>query len=113
MARDLTSSRLLFHGALITPHNPYLIKYLPQALIYIENGIIQWIEEDMPNDARVEAVLTRCGLQKVTVVKLQRGEFLLPGFVDTHTVCKRFLTLHRINTLPNPLSTTAARPAVP
>ena len=77
---------LIFHGALITTQSPFLIKYLPHALIYIQSGIIQWIEEDVANDAQLEEVLTARGLQESNVVKLQRSEFLLPGFVDTHTV---------------------------
>ncbi|KAF8513533.1 hypothetical protein JB92DRAFT_2721118 [Gautieria morchelliformis] len=95
MARDLTASSFIFHGALITPQDPYVIKYLPHALICIEDGIIQWIEEDIPTDAHVEAVLSARGLQKLNLVKLQRGEFLLPGFVDTHTHAPQFPNLGR------------------
>lgn len=87
MARDLSASRLIFHGPLITPQSPYLTQYLPHALICIENGIIQWIEEDIITDEQSDAALAARGLQGSDIIKLQRAEFLLPGFVDTHTVC--------------------------
>ena len=86
MTRDLTASPLIFHGALITSQSPFLIKYIPHALIYIQNGIIQWIEEGVAHDTQLEAALMAHGLQESNVVKLQRGEFLLPGLIDTHTV---------------------------
>lgn len=86
MARDSTTSSLVFYGALITSQSPYLIKYLPHALICVEKGIIQWMEEDI-SDAQLHAALSSRGLQESSVVRLQRGKFLIPGFIDTHTVC--------------------------
>ena len=86
MSRDLTNSPLIFYGALVTTQSPFLIKYLPRALMFIQNGIIQWIEEDVGHDAPLEAVLKTRRLEGSKVIKLRRGEFLVPGFVDTHTV---------------------------
>ncbi|KAF8591635.1 Metallo-dependent hydrolase [Ramaria rubella] len=86
---------LIFYGALITPESPRSIKYLPRAMISVYEGIIEWIEEDVANDTRLDAILTARGVQEKNITRLQRGEFLLPGFIDTHTHAPQFPNLGR------------------
>lgn len=79
-------SPLLIHGPIVTPRTPHSATYLPNALIYIDHGIIKWIEEEVVGDSHMEDILGRQALQELNIFKLRKGEFLMPGFIDTHTV---------------------------
>ncbi|GJJ13807.1 hypothetical protein Clacol_008064 [Clathrus columnatus] len=87
---------LVIYGSLITPQDPYVASYLPQALLYIENGIIQWMEEQVePHE--LSSVMSAHGLEEedIDIIRLQRGQFLMPGFIDTHTHAPQFPNLGR------------------
>ncbi|KAI9057926.1 guanine deaminase [Trametes sanguinea] len=78
----------LFYGALITPVSLTEHRTLPHALLAVsrETGDIAWVEDDVPASA-LQDVLVRRGmlsLEDVDLVELKLGEFLMPGFVDTH-----------------------------
>ena len=81
----------VFYGSLITPTAASLSSYsaFPKALLCVshDTGIIQWIEEDVPSHA-VQEALAKYGIvgEDIQLVELKTGEFLLPGFIDTHTV---------------------------
>ena len=80
----------LFYGALITPDALTQYRALPHALLCVaDDGEIAWREDDVPAGALQDA-LAKYGLvlgdPGVDLVELQLGEFLVPGFVDTHTV---------------------------
>jgi guanine deaminase len=64
------------------------LEHVPTALICVgETGIIEWTEKDISADG-IEGVLADHGLRigDVEVVTIGEGG-LVPGLVDTHTVC--------------------------
>ena len=79
----------VFYGALITPTSLTAYRALPRALLSVsrETGNIEWIEDDVPAGA-LQEVLARHGVlsEAVDIVELKHGEFLMPGFIDTHIV---------------------------
>ncbi|KZT26374.1 Metallo-dependent hydrolase [Neolentinus lepideus HHB14362 ss-1] len=77
----------VFRGAIINPVDLHHYQALPQALICIDTyGDIAWIEEHV-SDALVQDIMARRGLLEsdVDFVQLEKSEFLIPGFIDTHT----------------------------
>ncbi|KAI0333516.1 guanine deaminase, partial [Cubamyces sp. BRFM 1775] len=81
------STLQLFYGALITPVSLTSYRALPHALLAVarDTGDIAWIEDDVPAGA-LQDVLARHGVlaEEVDIVELKLGEFLMPGFIDTH-----------------------------
>ena len=80
----------IFYGALITPTTLTEYRALPRALLSVSRatGDIEWIEDDVAA-GEVQSVLARHGAASDSVdvvVYLKLGEFLMPGFVDTHIV---------------------------
>ncbi|KAI8989696.1 guanine deaminase [Trametes punicea] len=78
----------IFYGALITPTSLTEYRALPHALLAVspETGDIEWVEDDVPSGA-LQDVLARHGifaLEDIDLVELKLGEFLMPGFIDTH-----------------------------
>ncbi|PIL24226.1 hypothetical protein GSI_13979 [Ganoderma sinense ZZ0214-1] len=76
-----------FYGALITPTTLTEYRALPRALLSVSRatGDIEWLEDDVAA-GEVQDVIARHGAasESVDVVRLKLGEFLIPGFVDTH-----------------------------
>lgn len=77
---------VVFFGPLITPRNPYHCQYLPRALLYVKDGIIQWLEEDVAMEDLSNLLITHGLEQDSDIIRLAHGQFLMPGFIDTHTV---------------------------
>ena len=79
----------IFYGALVSPCSLKSYLALPHALLAVSKttGRIAWVEEDVPSSA-LHAVLAKRDVKhhEIELVKLKHGEFLLPGFIDTHTV---------------------------
>ena len=81
----------VFYGALITPTSLTEYRALPRALLSVSRstGDIEWIEDDVAT-ADLQDVLARHGhgaaSGNVDIIELKLGEFLIPGFVDTHIV---------------------------
>lgn len=79
----------LFYGALITPDALTTYRALPHALLcFTDDGKIAWREDEVPPGAPQD-VLAKHGLvddPDVSIVELKLSEFLMPGFVNTHTV---------------------------
>jgi N-acetylglucosamine-6-phosphate deacetylase len=48
-------------------------------------GVIEWVEKDI-GDEEVDRVLADHDLTDVEVIKINQGG-LVPGLIDTHTVC--------------------------
>lgn len=90
LGRQLDMSTV-FYGALVTPTSGSLSTYLaaPKAALCVshDTGTIAWIEEDVHPSA-FQDVMAKHGLvgEDISIVELKTGEFLLPGFIDTHTV---------------------------
>jgi guanine deaminase len=76
----------IFYGPLVNPTSISSYQALPNCLLAVgPSGDIEWIEEDVHRSA-LQAALARHESLDVPLVILQYGEFILPGFVDTHTV---------------------------
>lgn len=88
-------SPTVYYGPLVNPKNLHEYQALPHALLGVSSaGIIEWIEPDVPDSSVLQDVLVKHGytsVEDVKIVELRRGEFLLPGFIDTHTV-RAYLT---------------------
>ncbi|EMD38285.1 hypothetical protein CERSUDRAFT_113456 [Gelatoporia subvermispora B] len=79
-------SSTVFYGAVISPTSLTTYLALPHALLSVSTaGEIEWLEHDVPA-SQLQDVLARHGiLSDVDLVEIRKGEFLMPGFVDTHT----------------------------
>lgn len=79
----------IFYGALVSPTSLSSYIAAPHALLAVSksSGRIEWVEEDVPADA-LQDTLAKHGIvvEDVDLIELKHGEFLLPGFIDTHTV---------------------------
>lgn len=66
------------------------LQCLARALLAVnEDGAIDWIMDDVDPASLQEAALSKgwsLDDPSVDFVELSEGEFLCPGFVDTHTV---------------------------
>lgn len=84
---------LLITGAVISPIDQRSYNVFPNALIYVgKDGVIEAIQETVQVGAQtapgdIEAFLQDVGHSgELEMLHLTRGEFLIPGFIDTHTV---------------------------
>lgn len=78
----------IFYGAVINPRTLTSYDALPNCLIAVSLvGEIEWMEEDVI-DTMVSEVLFRRNLADAEVTTLNHGEFIMPGFIDTHTVSR-------------------------
>ena len=79
----------VFYGALVSPRTLSAHTVSPRALLCVAHtsGNIAWVEHDVHPSA-LQDVLAKHGLQldDVEFIELQHGEFLMPGFIDTHLV---------------------------
>ncbi|TFY57198.1 hypothetical protein EVG20_g8634 [Dentipellis fragilis] len=75
----------VFYGAVINPQTLTAYQALPNCLLSVGfDGNIDWLEEDVP-EYLLQEVLSRHGSSDADIITLKHGEFLMPGFVDTHT----------------------------
>lgn len=87
------SSNTLFYGSFVHSASLTELEYLVEALVYVSNGTIAWIEKDVDGSQLQEAAL-RHGLNLedssasagFTFLQLDDSEFICPGLIDTHTV---------------------------
>lgn len=78
---------LVIYGPIVNPRSISCFQALPRCLLLVGTlGEIVWIEEDV-QESTLDEVLTLKGSLDLPLIRLKHGEFLLPGFVDTHTVC--------------------------
>lgn len=79
----------VFYGALITPVSLREYRTLSHALLAVarDTGDIAWVEDDVHTSA-LQNTLARHGLttEDVDLIELKLGDFLMPGFIDTHIV---------------------------
>ena len=88
----MSGSRQLFYGPVISPQTLTSYDAFPRCLLAVgETGNIEWIVEDVAQDA-LEELVRQKGWAGADFVQLRDGEFLLPGFVDTHTVRSSLLS---------------------
>ncbi|KAF8275054.1 Metallo-dependent hydrolase [Lactarius quietus] len=78
------SEPAVFYGPIVNPNSTSSFRLLPNALLAVAaSGEVDWIEENVPPGS-VQDVLARHGSLTKPIV-LEYGQFILPGFVDTHT----------------------------
>lgn len=95
---DLHHGRIVFYGAVVSPVSLTLHSTLPHCLLSIASGKIEWRIDNIPRH-KIQEILERRGLVGVDVVYLKDREFLVPGFIDTHTVM-RHLVLMELSDCP-------------
>lgn len=82
----MSETGTIFYGPVVNPKSLSAFQALPRCLLAVgPSGDINWIEEDVPESA-LQNVLAQHGSLDIPLVSLRHGEFVLPGFVDTHTV---------------------------
>lgn len=75
----------IYYGPVITPESLTEYKALPKCLLSVgPSGNIDWIVEHVPEHLLQDA-LAQKGFIDAEVNALKTGEFLVPGFIDTHT----------------------------
>ncbi|POY72527.1 hypothetical protein BMF94_4353 [Rhodotorula taiwanensis] len=89
------STKRAFYGTLVHSLSLTEIEYLEDALLGVdERGTIAFLEKSVQQDqvdARLQAHGWAAG--EVQVIEMQRGEFLMPGLIDTHTHAPQYLNL--------------------
>lgn len=89
-----SETRSIFYGPLVNPNSLASFQALPRCLLAIgSSGHIDWIEEDV-HESALQNVLAQHASLEARLVNLRHGEFILPGFVDTHTV--RILLIEKL-----------------
>ncbi|KWU44150.1 Metallo-dependent hydrolase [Rhodotorula sp. JG-1b] len=86
----------VFHGTLIHSLSLTEIEYLENALLGVdEHGVIAFLDNAVSSAADVDQRLEAHGWsrQDAQVVEMKRGEFLMPGLIDTHTHAPQYLNL--------------------
>ena len=85
MSRTITQAAV-FYGSIVNPKSTSAFLLLPNTLLAVAaSGNIDWIEENV-HPSSVQDVLARHDSLNTPLISLKYGEFILPGFVDTHTV---------------------------
>ncbi|KAF9500518.1 Metallo-dependent hydrolase [Pleurotus eryngii] len=75
----------IYYGAVVNPQSLTSYQALARCLLAVSSeGTIDWIVDDV-DDSMVQEVMSQKGCVDAEVVPLREGEFLMPGFVDTHT----------------------------
>ncbi|KAI0062304.1 guanine deaminase [Artomyces pyxidatus] len=75
----------VFYGAVISPETLSEYQAYPHSLLCVNtSGNINWIVEDVV-DSAVQDLLSQYGALEADFIELKHGEFIMPGFVDTHT----------------------------
>lgn len=88
----MTTPSIIYYGAVINPESLTSFKALPRCLFLVNgHGYIDWIVDDVES-SDLQNVLASKGLIDVDVHELRNGEFIMPGFVDTHTVSRQTLS---------------------
>jgi len=75
----------VYHGAVINPRTLTSYDAFPNCLLAVSPaGEIEWIVEDVA-DSMVQEIMSQKGCLDAEVISLKLGEFIIPGFIDTHT----------------------------
>lgn len=76
----------VYYGSVINPETLTSYETLSNCLLAVgPTGIIDWIARDVV-DSMVQETMAQYGYADVKVLVLKQGEFIMPGFIDTHTV---------------------------
>ncbi|KIY63053.1 guanine deaminase [Cylindrobasidium torrendii FP15055 ss-10] len=87
------STPVVYYGSVVNPKALDVYDALPRCLLAISaQGNIDFIVEDV-EESLIQQTLAERGLIDVEVVPLGRYEFIMPGFIDTHTHGPQFPNL--------------------
>lgn len=79
----------IFYGPVINPVSLTCFDTLPHCLLSIDSfGKIEWMIDNV-YEQHLQETLASKAISHVKIVFLKDGEFLMPGFIDTHTVTRR------------------------
>ncbi|TFK30228.1 guanine deaminase [Coprinopsis marcescibilis] len=83
--QPMSGETTLFYGSVVNPLTLTSYASLPRCLLCVgPTGNIEWVVDDVePHD--LQNVLAQKGQIDAELFELKHGEFLMPGFVDTHT----------------------------
>ncbi|CAD6585029.1 MAG: hypothetical protein CYPHOPRED_002953 [Cyphobasidiales sp. Tagirdzhanova-0007] len=85
----------VFHGCCVHSLTNRKLEYLRDALLAVdEAGFITFLQPDVARQD-IAAILRQQDWQDVEVVDLERGQFLIPGLIDTHTHAPQYPNLGR------------------
>ncbi|KAF1731503.1 putative guanine deaminase [Beauveria bassiana] len=85
------NSRRAFYGTVIHSKSPREIAILENALlVVVDRGIIAFLEDGIPRD-RVSEKIKALNTSEIIVTELKKGQFIMPGFVDTHNHAPQWL----------------------
>ncbi len=76
----------IFYGGVVNPisHDSYSV--FPQCVLSVDSlGNIEWMVDDV-KPHNLQTTLAAKGRVGAEVLALKNGEFIIPGFIDTHTV---------------------------
>ena len=80
-------TRNIFYGPVINPVSLTSFNTLPHCLLSVDpSGKIEWMIDNV-DKRQLQKTLASKALGDVNIVYLKDGEFLMPGFIDTHAVC--------------------------
>ncbi|KAF9448012.1 Metallo-dependent hydrolase [Macrolepiota fuliginosa MF-IS2] len=89
----MSSSFSIFYGGVVTPVDASHWKAMPRCLLAVDpSGNVAWLIEHLEENT-IPEVLNQKGRSTVDVVILRKGEFIVPGFIDTHTHAAQFPNL--------------------
>ncbi|CAG8657024.1 2053_t:CDS:2, partial [Acaulospora morrowiae] len=80
-----TTISLVFHGTLIHSLSLTKLEIILSALLGIDEfGKIAFVEKNL-TDQNANSILNKWETAGAKIVRLSKRQFLIPGFVDTHT----------------------------
>ena len=81
-------SSVIYYGAVVNPTSLSCYSALPRCLFSVDSsGTVEWMVDNVENH-ELQDVLAAKGLVDCHVVEIPDGTFVMPGFIDTHTVCR-------------------------
>lgn len=101
----------LFYGPILHTFNYHTLQILPRALLAVAGGRIAWLIDHVPQSESGHTIIEVAakkgwrigepsetdppGQQYARLHTLRDGEFILPGFIDTHTHAPQFPNMGR------------------
>ena len=78
----------IFYGPVINPISLTHYDTLPHCLLSVDaSGKIEWMIDNV-HEHHLQKTLSSKALSQDKIFYLKDGEFLMPGFIDTHTVTR-------------------------
>ncbi|KIO27815.1 hypothetical protein M407DRAFT_243264 [Tulasnella calospora MUT 4182] len=80
-------TRRVFYGSLVHATSLRHIQACPRALIGVsDDGVIDWVLDDVDSASIQDAMISKgWQIEDVDFIELGFGQWIMPGFVDTHT----------------------------